>query len=519
MLEWSPSAFLDVVRALPEVHDLAALDAHIKYFNDYCAYIGAKTLLVEHEYIDRDYLDDYVEYYSRSFHPYKRFCTRVHFWTKAFTSDQFASWMSTGPSQGTLEELQSQYLGFVVLKPLPETVIGRTCLRPYFDLPDERKFLAIRRYEVGLFGIPLSVMTLAFQQQDRVTSACATSALWSAFQATSTLFGHALRTPAAITLAANASRRAVDRVFPSQGLEPEQMADAIRHAGLEPHCAKVVDGERLRNAVWAYLAANIPLVLILELFEVDAGDGSVHELVDGTHAVAVTGYRVDATAPTTRTGFALRTSGSRISKVYVHDDGIGPFARMTLSLSPAPNPTGGEPLERETFLTEWPCRAGREVRATPVLLMVPAYPKIRITFDHIFDRLVAFDSLIRDFLEDSNLYERTEWQVCLSKVNEFKGRVRSASGVSPSHRADTLTSPLPRYLWCAQLLFDGQPGAELVFDATDLEQGDLLVSTVDYQSEFCAAVRGYCEGLLEDAGMRTEVGSSLARSIVEELAR
>ena len=72
--------------------------------------------------------------------------------------------------------LSEAYLGFIVVKPLHTNPIGRTCLRTYPE-SNNRKYPVLQTYEVGLYGHSLSVTSLAFQEQDRVVAACATSAI------------------------------------------------------------------------------------------------------------------------------------------------------------------------------------------------------------------------------------------------------------------------------------------------------------------------------------------------------
>ncbi len=74
-----------------------------------------------------------------------------------------------GRAGGSLrqKDLQDGYLGFIVVKPLPRTIIGRTCLKTYDSKGGTRHFPIVRRYPVHLFGIPLRVETLAFQEQDQ----------------------------------------------------------------------------------------------------------------------------------------------------------------------------------------------------------------------------------------------------------------------------------------------------------------------------------------------------------------
>ncbi len=43
---------------------------HLSYFDEYFSYLGAQTIIVENDYVDRDFLEDYAGYYSRCFADY-----------------------------------------------------------------------------------------------------------------------------------------------------------------------------------------------------------------------------------------------------------------------------------------------------------------------------------------------------------------------------------------------------------------------------------------------------------------
>ena len=114
------------------------------------------------------YLGDYAEYYVRCFRDYPRKYVRLHFFRLAFSSEDFENCLLGKSGQADHESLQTDYLGFIVLKPLPRTIIGRTCLVTY---PGEgrRHFPATRCYAANLFGLSLKVHhSLAFQEQDSV---------------------------------------------------------------------------------------------------------------------------------------------------------------------------------------------------------------------------------------------------------------------------------------------------------------------------------------------------------------
>ncbi len=76
-----------------------------------------------------------------------------------------------------IKELKESYLGFSVIKPLPVTFLGKTCLKAYSnDSNDgsERHYIH-RQYIANLLGIQFSVDSVAYQEQDKVVSACATT--------------------------------------------------------------------------------------------------------------------------------------------------------------------------------------------------------------------------------------------------------------------------------------------------------------------------------------------------------
>ena len=213
---------------------IVASKIHRTYFEEYFSFIGARTILAENYYIDHDYLDDYSEYYVRCFAPYRRTCVRLHFFDVPFTSVDFANLLTGEESALAHDILRESYLGFVVVKPLPASFVGRTCLRTYPTENTGRSFPIPREYEANLFGFKLAVTTLAFQEQDSVAAACATSALWAAFQGTGKLFQHTIPSPIQITKAATTLNSTNTRTLPNQGLTIEQMATAIRSLSLEP---------------------------------------------------------------------------------------------------------------------------------------------------------------------------------------------------------------------------------------------------------------------------------------------
>ena len=149
-----------------------------KYLSRYLHDLEAKTLIVEYEYTDGDYLDDFASYYVKCFYPYPRRCKRLHFFTCPITQDEFLG-VVRGDLQPTQEDdFRNAYLGFVIARPLPDAIIGRTALSTYPPDGGRRHYPCTRLYNANLFGVELVVRSLAFQEQDSVLAACATVSLW-----------------------------------------------------------------------------------------------------------------------------------------------------------------------------------------------------------------------------------------------------------------------------------------------------------------------------------------------------
>ena len=260
----------------------------------YLQNIGTKTMVIEPVYIDAGFLQDHCDYYNLRFPEYARHCRRIHFFEneKETVLDVMKDARCTSLDKENKKDLQKGYLGFMVIKPLSDNMVGRTCLKPYKKKRETeagtRYFPACRPYEVNLYGIQLRIDSLAFQEQDRRLAACATSASWVVFQKTSYDWQHEMPYLAKITRAATDSYSARlggknnQRIFPNSGLSAAMMIQALRAMygkldptyidlkvpkdGLAENHAEAQLRQNLRYVAefsFAYLKAGIPLLLIM----------------------------------------------------------------------------------------------------------------------------------------------------------------------------------------------------------------------------------------------------------------
>lgn len=444
--------------------------SHAAYLDGYLREIGARTMVVEQGYVDRDFLEDFAAYHVRCFAGYERTCTRLHFFSQSFDERNFEERLLRRDS---VAALQSSYLGFVVVKPLPQTVIGRTCLGTYPANPAGRQrfFPTLRSERASLFGIELEVRSLPFQEQDQDVAACASSALWTVLNGTARLFQHAMPSPVDITKAAGHHLRMENRQFPAgDGLNSIQMADAIRSIGLEPHALGAHELSTLRIAVLAYLRIGIPGLLAGRLYSDVPGQP---RRLRGGHAIAVTGYGL----PDGATGGAVpngrRFKALAVDRMYCHDDQIGPFAKLGVE------PSG--------LVTDDP--SGGKLVFEPTVFIIPLYHKIRISVMRVFDATHGTDIVLEAFRQQGFVpfSERVTWDVRLSTVNELR-RELAESQLDDVNKRRLLTRDYPRFVWRVEVATAGAPIFEAVLDATDLLQGQHLVDIVPYDKVACQSI-------------------------------
>jgi len=463
---------------------------YIVYFEEYFDTLKARTIIVEYNYVDRDFLEDFAGYYVRCFPDYKRYCTRIHFFDRLFTEDDLKD-LIIASEDGLLTEkdLKDSYLGFVIVKPLPKTIIGRTCLRTYpkndAGKDGERFFPIIRQYNVNLFGISLNVETLAFQEQDQVAAACATSALWTVFQGTGKKFQHSIPSPVKITEKAFQSFPLATRAFPNRdGLTAEMMAQAIRDVGLEPFTINQDDEYVRKTILYAYLRGQIPILLGFTICKVNEDNRLIS--VEGKHAVAVTGFHLGSQIePFTSSGFLLQAS--RMDKIYVHDDQVGPFSRMSFDKIKISNNSS----QIDSISTSWGSQGGN-YRAVIDLILIPLYHKIRIPFKVVFDASMLFDLFIESLRIQEKIpfiEERLEWDIYLTTVNDLKFDIFNSTGIDNNLRLEILSYRLPHFIWRATATHKEDKVLDLLFDATDIEQGQFFLRAIEYNKDLSEVLR------------------------------
>lgn len=364
---------------------------HKRYIISYLAGATAKSLLLEEKYFDRDYLDEFSSFYSRVAIGYPNICRRLHIFGPIEVDENiFIKALSNNDEDGFL---QDNYLGFIVLRPIPSAPFGRTVLALYPDRSTETPRInePARIYHSHIAGVRLSVRGLAWQQQDTGVAACATIGLWTMFHSSALDDNHAIPTTAEITKSAEQFGA---RAFPSKGMTINQILEAIHRQNFNPVAvsgdvikengsAMGFSRERFSVNCMSFIRSGYPVLLL--------GHNGF-----GGHAICLVGARENQVDESNDKAICAEDENSVY--FYVHDDNYGPNIRCRLDekngvaclvAEPPDYVVSGYP-ERQTFFT-------------PTNLVVATNKDVMVTADDLYLRTekcaLGVYSLLKTILE------------------------------------------------------------------------------------------------------------------------
>jgi hypothetical protein len=453
----------------------------LKYFTEYFSGenesgIKAETIVIENEYISKAFFQDYVYYYSQCFKDYKKKCKRVHFFNSKFNNEEFLNELLNNDQKHLTNET---YLGYIVVKHLPNVVIGTTILKPYQSNEIyKRVHNSVREYDVNLFGRNLIIKSLVFQEQDRVVSACATSALWVAFHKTSKLFDTKSPTPVEITNSTKNLFIDAGRVIPNEGLDVFQIGTAIENTGLVAELRNeeiLKDIDWLKTFIYSYNKMGLPIIMGIKLLE----KGRTNDSQENYHLITITGYRENNINFGERKS-EMSTIAKKINRFYAHDDLIGPFSR--LGFRKILDESYGKENKNKTKLeTSWIEENGENLIADVVFVFVPIFSGIRIKFENVYKIVLLLDYYLNEVAETVN-NEEIVWDIFLEQSNRYKNEIISNKKIRKGLKKYILTNSLPKYIWIAKAFIKNDIIFEIIFDSTDLGNGIFCRSVHIYSS-------------------------------------
>lgn len=203
--------------------------------------LKATSALLEVEYVDPDYRDEFVHYYAFTYRSLPTRCARLHFFRRRDGGDH--------------------YLGFCVLRPIGEHPVCRTMIVPPDEL--ERYVSCTVSTTVHPLGRELQVRGFPFMEQDAQYGSCAHASIWMVSLYHHLAHGAPRRLMSDITRGA-AARTELLRTAPSQGLSKVQVGAALQHLGLDPivyDTAVLGARSSIAAAACRYLNSALPVIL------------------------------------------------------------------------------------------------------------------------------------------------------------------------------------------------------------------------------------------------------------------
>lgn len=490
----------------------------------------AKTIYRE-EYVDRHFIHDFCGHYGSCFQDYPKKCIRLHFFTKRFTLSQFKATLALCANSYDWRERLGEYVGFIVLRPIPQAIFGNVSLKAAADTV-ENHYLR-KMVNAHLCGLELEVTTIPFQEQDNAISACATSALWMALQAQAHHSGDHIPSPHRLTTnARKVTEEGIQSHKVNKGLTISQMARAVKEENFEPLVCVPHSTSYAKALLKAYLSAGFPVVLGINLYyRSDTQSSGALSRVIGNHAVTVLGWKEgvvlnefdspdlsddsmrqddenkmqseEAIPSEEREAVArLYLESSYIDAIYCHDDQIGPYSLISF------------PDEYSLGMTtEW-TRLHQQgpVDAKIATLLVPCHPKVRIRFSDIYENVKAMNNLFFPFY--NMLGTLTSWDIRLETVNELKEKILkdTISLMDQDTKYALLSMPLPRFIWVVdQYIYTNGEGADgnyspyiaatYLFDATDIQNSDYLINAIHFTEAVYRSNQSYSMMHTQEKGL------------------
>ncbi|ULQ55462.1 hypothetical protein KJS94_12495 [Flavihumibacter rivuli] len=447
-------------------------------FNYCCRYLKrlrVSHIVVEQQYTSADFLNDYSSYYSDCHKNYEKICKRLHF----FSSDPRygkSTLLKAFSNTECKRKLKRDYLGYLVVKPIPNYVIGFTILKTYSsNKTNKRSYWGTRPYKANLLGLELPIMALAFQEQDTTLSACATISIWAMLHKAAENYFIKLRTPGEITKDAGIISHNGNRLLPNkEGLLISEMCTVIAKSGLQPETRIISStinssnsSRYVKQLVQAYSGLGIPLIMTIEIpdEENQVNSNSQHEPSTVGHAITVVGHKIEK-CPLKPPRKEITWHSDKLKVLYAHDDQVGPYSYVVL-------------LENNKIKTDWEKDKPEDddIQTTISSLILPVYPDIKVSFDDIEPIVCGLDSLLSISFGSTFHYD-IEWDLQLIPSEDFKRNNVSKAPLSDNYKNRILSRNLPKYIWNCRCIIGEFVLFEIIFDATSIPSSDLALETI-----------------------------------------
>ncbi len=385
-----------------------------------------KTVILEKEYIDKDYRDTFYHFYSKKFAQYPTTTIRLHFF-KVFIPDSDIF---------KLDKYNDDYLGFSVIRPSRINSIGRTVIDPKVHSRISGH-MCKTLYTVHVLGSELKVEGFPYISQDTDVTRCAHAACWMVFRYFSERYSR-YREVLPYEISQLTEDYSHGRLIPSEGLTVFQITEVFSRFGFYPIVYDkntLPDPDEFENLLYYYIESGLPVVAASEKLK---------------HAITIFGHVLDFSKPAVK-----GDSSDFITGFIINDDNHLPYQKLMKKSE------SKEGYCSKHCLEDIDC------------FVVPLYEKIYLTAEYV-------DKLSQTILSDPTLGVNV-----LSKLIKPKNILRriyltSSKSYKLQRRKSDIPSnlnliysemPMPKFIWVCEiserdLYVQNKIIGEIIFDAT-----------------------------------------------------
>jgi len=207
------------------------------------------SIIIEKEYIDKDYRNTFSLFHSKKFVTPKARCIRLHLFEE-----------NIDIKKPEPKNWQKSYLGYIVVRPTLPNSIGRTLLSVKI-IQNKPCYLCTCEDRALILGVDLKIKGFPFISQDTDATVCAQSAMWIMLRFFSKRYQWYKEIyPSEITALIKAIPQS--QTMPGTGLTMIQMADILQQRGFAPLIyVKNQYQDDFFKFAYSYIESGFPLLL------------------------------------------------------------------------------------------------------------------------------------------------------------------------------------------------------------------------------------------------------------------
>lgn len=388
---------------------------------------AVKAVLIEENYIDKDYRSTFYHFYAKKGLTYGADCVRLHFFDETVTFDPQALKLG-GHSE---DQLAHHYFGYIVLRPTGIATIGRSVVSPDVRSGATGSIITAN-HKVHLLGYTLWVQGFPSMDQHLDISVCAHVACWSILRHYSERYT-AYREFLTYDITLMAQQFDPGGLVPSKGLQMSHAERVFQEAGTFPvHVVRRNENDAaFYRQLHAYVESSFPLFAANHI---------------GGHAMAIVGYEWETPSrdPITEMLYAW----DEVKSIVVVDDNHLPYQTIGKQAGSVPYATANI----DAFIV-----------ALPEKIFYPA---------DAVDRLAPTLFRLGGLLGGLPSKDETLIRYFITTGSALRRFVRSrASEFDPKLIETIMTLPFAQFVWIVEIATvedwaNGQISARAVLDAT-----------------------------------------------------